>query len=740
MPSEPQVQAAAETPVEDSGFDSFVALIQNIETNQARRPPKPMPIQGRSYLTSIVPLGLGINDYVELVVEVRKDEKSPKYWVAFSRENQHSRKWTYQIRKWVYKKGLKQIVLQEGDATKAVLYIGNQYRRYPIGVAKSAELVAATWVDKLIRAQDAQKKAQAAAEPEQRGRTEVPFKLLAIALARREFPGAVPAAKSTVTEHGYTCYADRCPWSRGVVDTEYEILVPVDAFQANKSVSRGSAQYYVSFYETDRGSGIRVYSRNSRGRAYLPEIQSSVDQIFYHPNLDPVKSLLSREAGQTKNNLVRLVRIAAKLVISVITKDPQLTSMHAATEPAGAGDDVDQYLHQNHRGTVSLPGYRKFDFSTENGIAILSWDGKPVVTFCTWYADTGKRNAPVCLGVFQALQPGRHIIQLEGVLESAIRNRAGATAQQLVLKMLRHALDAFNIPDWDKQPKRYQNAEAAAEPEPKLPRSGGADPLFNAFYNLKQAEGKTIKIKDRAWSAHITSFYRGSDSPDERYQSRDTHISATLMLTTPGHEPEKIQIETWGRDYVVTVGAQHLGNRSRTVLTLRRPDFRDPVSPSSFLRTVLERLGLLEQDQVRVPKHQVPKEFVDQCVRGYIDAALGYSRLDYDDTNEDTFDSKYSYDDVAAESIFRVRGYMLKFLEHTYPRIVKAQKANHNLKPSDIGHRTYLSHTGSGGGFSEETYRGDDDLADDLAHVADAIFPGDCNLEEDGRGGVDINL
>jgi hypothetical protein len=262
--------------------------------------------------------------------------------------------------------------------------------------------------------------------------------------------------------------------------------------------------------------------------------------------------------------------------------------------------------------------------------------------------------------------------------------------------------------------------------------------VFNAFHSLKQAEGKTIQLQGRAWQAHITSLYRSSDNREGI--QHNNHIRAALTLTTPGREPEKIQIETWGRDYVVTVGAQHLGNRSRTVLTLRRPDFRDLVSPSSFLRTVLERLGLLEQDQVRVPKHQVPKEFVDQCVRGYIDAALGYSRLDYDDTNEDTFDSKYSYDDVAAESISRVRGYMLKFLEHTYPRIVKAQKANHNLKPSDIGHRTYLSHTGSGGGFSEETYRGDDDLADDLAHVADAIFPGDCNLEEDGRGGVDINL
>lgn len=586
----------------------------------------------------------------------------------------------------------------------------------------------------------------AAAEPIQQVGTEIPFKALAIALARRTIQPVLSGTGGNVTEHGYTAFADRTAYATAVVDTDYEIIVPIDVFKSGKAVHRGKSQYYVSFYESSHFSGIRVYNRVQSGRRYLSVFSTNVDQVFSHPNLNAVKSVLSREAGQFENNFVRLARIAGKLVISAIVNNETLQSIHAAAEPFGAGDAVDQYLRQHHSGAVTLLGYRKFDFKTDDGIAILSWDRKPVVTFGTSRDASGKRKATACLGLFQAINPGKHIADVSDLLESMLQKQSYTSTQQLVLKMLQHILGIFDVLDWNNQPQRYQNAEAAAEHQPHadiLPEPLRRDHVFVSLYNLKQLEGKTLSTAGRAWRITINSIYRGHDSHTNRDAPGSSHhISATLTLTTAGHAPEKIRIETWGKTYTVTVGAQHLGNRSRAVHTFRNKDFKSPVTPNSFLQTVLKKLGLLDQDHVQVPEAEVPEEFLDRCVLGYIAAAISYTNLSYDDdANEDTYSDKYDTRDVDDDSLAKVRVYMRKFLEHMYPRIEKAQFYNRNLEPNDIGHYTHLSHIGSGGGFNEERYNGDDeDLAEDLDKAANAIFPGDCNLSENEDGTFSIDL
>ena len=514
---------------------------------------------------------------------------------------------------------------------------------------------------------------------------------------------------------------------------------------------RGQTQYYVVFHESEHGSCIRIYSRKTGGRAYLSAFQVIVDQVFYHPNLNAVKSVLSREAGQLENNFVRLARIAGKLVISAIVNDKTLAVMHAAAEPFGAGDAVDQYLRQHHSGAVTLLGYRKFDFKTDDGIAILSWDRKPVVTFGTSRDASGKRKATACLGLFQAINPGKHIADVSDLLESMLQKQSYSSTQQLVLKMLQHTLGIFDVLDWDNQPQRYQNAEAAAEHQPNpdilnnagtLPEPFRSDRVFVSLYNLKQLEGKTLTTAGRAWRVTVNSIYRGHDYDHDDMRRQSEHVSANLTLKTGGQDPEKIWIETWGKTYTVTVTNHDRVNRAKVVHVFRDNDFKSPVTPNSFLQTVLKKLGLLDQDQVRVPDAKVPKVFLDQCVRGYINAALAYTQLsDADDADEDTYSDKYDASDVDDASVELVRGYMRKFLEHMYPRIAKAKHKNVNLEPQDIGHLTYLSHVGSGGGFNEERYNGDDeDLADDLDKAADAIFPGDCCLSENVDGTVSIDL
>lgn len=542
--------------------------------------------------------------------------------------------------------------------------------------------------------------AQAAAEPGEQHSIYGRLKKLV------QHKGGGPIAAKTINGIEYTFTGS--PFDESHDDAEALGYVAVHMRDERKSlVDIGRVSVYMAPWDSPTSIGFEVNTvdDNTRNQFTCREI------VIKHPQ-----------------SVAHVLDEVIKYVAQHIQPKHEVTAaaeQHATKEPLVL---VHRYLSRNTRGKFSVPRYREpFDYVVDNSMAFLRWHGVNVVSFgvYSYHENEVPDQAAITLGLYPASTPGQHLQHVEDEVRKLYTKFNNPT--RVVLALLVHALDTFNVQDYV-APKHAQAAAEPKKPNEHLPVDPKAPVHFKAFVGLRDLVGKNVSRPGFPWRIKIESAWH-----DPRTDTQYVHPqSASCKLLVKGKTDETIVVNThnFGRSYDVKVNTDHLGNNGKTGLVLQGSKLQGVTKPAEFLWTVLTALGLGDpkNDEIPVKSVHVPSWYLDRAVKGYLGAVLSYTTDDgHEDYNADNgdgpnLDENASIGDFDAESVAGARDRMSRFLSQVYDRL----EDEDGIDAEEVGSTAYLSHTGTGVNFKDR--RIDADLAADLDRIVDVIFPGNLDV------------